>query len=166
MENCGMFFRSHCILKVDCISVINKQKLRLNLLFPFSVSGNISLQGHMGSSSALDYAKLGSSVHSIKWLNGAFHTILTKSWYEIIQLLRLQATLRTSVFCSTTVWPEWMNQFVSPLKDSGSCWTITTPSCCRIGFSVVVARNNLFITWCLSSCGVQLIWPLGSLHCS
>lgn len=61
------------MFNINCISIINTLKLRLNLLFPFSVSGNIILQGHMGSSSALDHAKLASSVHSIKcWVKRRF----------------------------------------------------------------------------------------------
>lgn len=61
------------MFNIDCISTIDTLKLRLNRLFPFSVSGNIILQGHMGSSSALDRAKLASSVHSIKcWAKRRF----------------------------------------------------------------------------------------------
>lgn len=158
-----MFFRSHCIFKIDRISIINTQKLRLNLIFPFSVSGNIGLQGHMDSSSALDHAKLESNVHSIKcWVKWRFsyYSDRTLIWNNTMMWV-------TGIFTHVCVLQHsclgWMNEPVCP--PTGGLWQLLDHYSSFLLQNwlfvvVVVARNNLFIISCLSSCGVQLIWLL------
>lgn len=116
------FLRSHCIVKIDRVSMTNRHKMGLDRLLFFSVSGNISLQGHMGSTSPSNHAELGSNVLSRKrWVRWRFScsSDRTVTWNPPMTLYTGNVTQvcvgQTRTWWghggSTAVWAEWMNWF-------------------------------------------------------